>query len=174
MFNLAVDKSSNSLLTRKLFEVKFGFAIKECEKLKNYAKKKSDLSRDDDRYSLLISSQDGRSIIKKYFMFKGSHLDGRLKKLKKFAYEDNIIKLIEGKLNLKILAIDVFSKNVFMYEFREDDSYIYGKELKKIKDKKNSFIIFVVTRNDVKIHKKNINTKVVFDDIEGLINTYGY
>ena len=174
MFNLAVDKSSDSLLTRELFKVKFGFAIKECEKLKNYAKKESDLTRDDDRYNLLISSEDGRSITKKYFMFKGSHLDGRLKKLKKFAYEDNIVKLIEGKINLKILAIDAFSKNVFMYEFREDDSYIYGKNIKKIKDKKNSNIVFMVTRNDVKIHKKNINTKVVFDDIEDLINTYGY
>ncbi len=174
MFNSAVDKSSSSLFTRELLKLKFGFAIKECEKLKNYAKKNSDLTRDDYRYSLIICSEDGRSIAKKYFMFKGSHLDGRLKILKKFTYEDNTIKLIEGKLNLRTLAVDAFSKNIFMYEFREDDSYIYGKAIKKIKDSKYSSIVFMVTREDIKVHKKNINTKLVFEHIDDLINRYGY
>jgi hypothetical protein len=32
----------------------------------------------------------------------------------------------------------------------------------------------MVTRDDVKVHKKNINTKTMFDDIESLIDKYGY
>ncbi|WP_026882894.1 hypothetical protein [Clostridium akagii] len=174
MFNSVVDNSSKSIFTRNLLKVKFGFAIKECEKLKDYAKKNSDLTRDDYRYSLFISSEDGKSIKEKYFMFKGSHLDGRLKELKKFTYEGNMAKLIEGKIKLKTIAVDAFSKNMFMYEFREDDSYIYGKAIKKIKDKKYSSIVFMVTREDIKVHKKNVNSKIVFEYIDDLINKYGY
>lgn len=173
MFNSTIDENSNSLFGGML-KIKFSFAMKECKKLKDYVKSNSDLTKDDYRYSLLITSKNGKSIEKKYFMFKGSHLDGRLKKLKKFTYDGNVIKRVDENIKLKILAIDAFSKNVFMYETREDDSYVYGKAINKIKDKKYSSIIFMVTRDDVKVHKKNINTKTMFDDIESLIDKYGY
>ncbi|MDD3223568.1 MAG: hypothetical protein PHX70_02495 [Clostridium sp.] len=174
MLNLTADESSKSIFAAGILKLKLGLALKECEKLKNYAKKKSDLTKDDYMYNLLISSPDGKSIDKKYFLFKGSHSDGRLKKLKKFTYRDSGVELISDKIKLKIVAVDAFSKNAFLYQYREDDEHVYGKLIKKIKDKKHAEIVFVVTRKEKKIHKKNINNKIFFDDIEGLINKYGY
>lgn len=157
-----------------IFKLKCNLAMKECLKLKDYVKKNSDLTKDDYKYNLLIEDKKGRNIEKKYFLFKGSHVDGRLKELKKFAFENNSVKCISENIKLNILAIDTFSKNVFVYDVKEDDSYVYGKLIKKIKDKKDSAITFMVTRNDVKVHKKNINTKLNFNDVESLINKYGY
>lgn len=174
MLNLTANKGNKSFFATSILKLKLNFALKECEKLKNYAKKKSDLTKDDYMYDLLISSPSGNSIDKKYFLFKGSHRDGRLKKLKKFTYVDNSVKLISDKIKLKIVALDTFSKNAFLYEYREDDNHVYGKVIKKIKDNKHSQVVFIVTSKEKKIHKKNINNKLFFDDIEGLINKYGY
>lgn len=176
MLNTATRKSNSnkSILREGILKFKLGLAMKECEKLKHYAKVNSDLNRDDYRYNLFITSENGKHIEDKYFLFKGSHIDGRLKELKKFTFENSNIRLVEDNIKLKILAADIFSKNIFLHNFYEDEEYIYGNEIKKIKDKKYTNIIFLVDRNTVRIHKKNINNTLIFDNIESLINKYGY
>ncbi|WP_010239220.1 hypothetical protein [Clostridium arbusti] len=174
MLNTSRYDNSKSIFSQGIFKFKLGLAIKQCEKLKDYAKINSDLNRDDYRYNLFITSENGRNIEKKYFLFKGSHIDGRLKELKKFKFESNNAKLVEDKIKLKVLAADIFSKNIFIYNFSQDEEYIYGNEIKKIKDKKYPNIVFMVSRDKVKLHKKNINSTLVFNDIESLINKYGY
>lgn len=173
---LSIGKRGNckSIFSQGIFKFKIGLAIKQCEKLKDYAKTNSDLNKDDYRYNLFIASENGKSIEKKYFLFKGSHTDGRLKELKKFKFESNDAKLVKDKIKLKVLAADIFSKNIFIYNFSEDEDYIYGNEIKKIKDKKYPNIVFMVSRDKVKLHKKNINNTLVFNDIESVINKYGY
>lgn len=174
MLSIAIRESNKSIFSKKIFKFKLGLAVKECEKLKKYAKINSDLNKDDYKYNLFITSKNGKNIDHKYFLFKGSHRDGRLKELKKFKFESSNAKLVKEKIKLKVLVADMFSKNVFIYNFSEDEEYIYGNEIKKIKDKKYLNIVFMVSRDKVKINKKNINNILVFEDIESLINRYGY
>lgn len=174
MLNTVRRENSKSIFLKGILKFKLGLAVKQCEKLKNYAKINSDLNKDDYKYNLFITSEDGKDIEDKYFLFKGSHRDGRLKELKKFKFERSNAELVIDKIKLKVLAADIFSKNIFMYNFSQDEEYIYGNEIKKIKDKKYPNIVFVVSRDRVKVHKKNINNTLIFDDIDSLINKYGY
>lgn len=174
MLNEITHKRNRSIFSEGILKFKLGLVIKECEKLKNYAKTNSDLNKDDYKYNLFITSENGKNIEHKYFLFKGSHIDGRLKELKKFKLENCKAKLVKEKIKLKILAADMFSKNVFIYNYLEDEEYIYGNEIKKIKDKIYPDIVFMVSRDKVKIHRKNINNILEFEDIESLINKYGY
>lgn len=174
MLSTVIRESNKSIFAKKIFKLKLRIAVKECEKLKNYAKVNSDLIKDDYKYNLFITSENGKHIEHKYFLFKGSHIDGRLKELKKFKFESNNAKLVKEKIKLKVLVADMFSKNIFIYNFSEDEEHICGNEIKKIKNKKYPNIVFMVSRDKVKIHKKNINNILIFEDIESLINKYGY
>lgn len=171
MENTIVIKAEESpFLSKQIFLFKVNIAIKECNSIKEDLKSMGLLDRSDEKLNLILPVFESNEIYRKYFLFKGYNSDGSIKPLRKYYYSGGEVKEDVEPLKIDIAVVDIYERNVCLYNYKEDEKFIEGYVIKD--EVKNSNRTLIFSKEKVKILLKNTNNIHKLNVVEELINKF--
>ena len=156
---------------RLIFTLKVNVRLKDCNNIETYLLSNNYLKTLDNKLNLIISDEFSNKIGNSYFLYKGYTPDGSLTYLEKYTIIEGKIEKHIDVLNLDIIVIDIYEKNVCLHSYSKDDHYITGYLIKEeTNSRKNKTLIFSNQR--IKLNIKNIYKFDVFHDVDDFINKF--
>lgn len=168
--NVLIKSESTPFLYRQIFLFKVNKAIKDCNSMHEKLKTMGLLEKGDEKLNLLIPVFSSFEIDKKYFLFKGYNSDGSLKPMKKYCSNNETLEEDNSVINIDISVVDIYEKNIYLYNYQMDDRFIEGYLIKE--ENKNKCRSMIFTKEKVKVLIKNTNSIQTLNDVEEFINKF--
>jgi hypothetical protein len=169
--NTVIYCENNSFVKKQLHKIKINGLIKKCKAIKQQLKSIGQLSKEDKYINIVMLLNKIENQENAYMMIKGYNKDGSLKPMIKYKLHEDKVQEMKMNVKMEIATIDLYEKNIHIYNYQKDESYITGYMVRSEKNNKNSFNI-IFTNIKVQVLLKNCNTYHEYSDMDTFIDRY--